>query len=210
MLDDRLDSLEAERALTTAGHRVHRCRPVGDTTYTCEGIRAQGRCPLDGPIDVALFERSDDAHGVADGTRCAIRHGVPLVEHGGTDDQATGSGPLESMVARHVRTGDSVVSGCEAAAGIGKAALLDAVFARLRPVLDAAHIPPGAVRTDLEWREDAMVVHVDVPGEPDARLEQALAVRVLDAVRGNPRTYGQVNVQVTHRPASRPVLRALP
>jgi hypothetical protein len=201
LLDDRPDSMEAERALTSAGHRVHRCRPVGDTSFTCDGIRAQGRCPLDGPIDVALLARHDATSAVPDGTRCALRRGVPLVEHG--DDRTDQSpDPLAPMIARHVRPGESVVSGCEAAAEHGKAPLLDAVDERLRPVLDAAHISPDDVRTDLEWRDDAMVVRVEVPGEPDARLEQALAVRVLDAVRGTPRTYGQVNVQVTHRARS--------
>ena len=67
---------------------------------------------------------------------------------------------------------------------------------RIRPALDAADISPDAVTTDIARGGDSLIVRLEVPTQNDPRLGQALAVRVLDAVRASGRTHGRVDVQV--------------
>ncbi len=79
-------------------------------------------------------------------------------------------------------------------------ALRLAVLARVRRTLaDAAGV-------DCTIVPDGPRLRVCLTGPPiDHRVEQALAVRVLDAVRSMDRTFGQVDVQYT--PARAPEMR---
>jgi hypothetical protein len=57
-------------------------------------------------------------------------------------------------------------------------------------------VRPDQVSCQLESDGASLRVHLEVPAAVDRHTEQAMAVRVLDAVRAAPRTYGEVNVTV--------------
>ncbi len=186
--------LAEQAALEDAGHRVHRCHEPGDEEFPCKGMTDRGTCPMDGPIDVTLLVRrgvSPRPTPFEDGVRCASRRDVPIVEHG-----SDALDPYAPWVAHRVGLGESVVTECVLAADRSNDPLRRAMLDRVRPVLSAASIDPDTVACDIERVEGALEAHVTLPRPPDRRLEQALAVRVLDAVRASGRTYGQVSVQV--------------
>jgi hypothetical protein len=197
LLENRPGAGEIEQAaLEEAGHRVHRCHPAGDREFACVGIVDGGTCPLDGQIDVTLLVRrgvSPRPTPFEDGVRCAIRHGTPIVEHG-----SDALDPYAPWVAHRIALGETVASGCELTASRALEPLRDAIHDRIGPVIAAAGVSPENVVCDVTWQDDALVVHVTVPVAVEPNLEQAIAVRVLDAVRTSGRTFGQVGVQV-HR-----------
>ncbi len=132
-----------------------------------------------------------DVTTLLDGARCAIRHDVPIVEQGSNEID-----PLAPWISHVVGYGESIVTGCAIAADRAKDPLRHSINERIRPALDAAGIPADAVSTAVVRHGNSLVVHVEVPNGVERRLEQALAVRVLDAVRANGRTTGHVDVQV--------------
>jgi hypothetical protein len=149
---------------------------------------------LDDPIDVTLLVRNVGSAGATpyeDGVRCSIRRGVPIVEHG-----PDALDPYEPWLAHRVSLGESVVSRCELTAEQAMDPLRHAIVERIRPVSEAAGLDPESVACDIQRNGGALVVHLTVPIVVAADLEQAMAVRVLDAVRASGRTYGQVGVQV--------------
>jgi hypothetical protein len=173
---------------------VHRCHPVGEDGLACNGIVGDRHCPLDQPIDVALVIRrggGPDGGAFMDGARCAIRHDVPIVEQG-----SNACAPLAPWIAHRVGYGESIVTGCLTAAERAQDPLRHSIEERICPALVAAGIRPDAVSTNIERLGHSLVVHLDVPNGVERRLEQALAVRVLDAVRAETRTRGHVGVQV--------------
>lgn len=183
-----------QAALEAAGHRVHRCHEVTDDGFSCVGMVGDRRCPLDDAIDVALLVRrgvSPRPTPLEDGVRCATRHDVPIVEHG-----PDALDPFAPWIAHRVGLGEDVVDECVIAADRADEPLRRAVQDRIGPVLAAAGLRPDDVVCDIEPIGSLLVVHVDVFTDVDARLEQAIAVRVLDAVRDCGRTHGQVSVQV--------------
>jgi hypothetical protein len=202
LLENRPGAGEAEQsALESAGHRVHRCHPADDSGFGCVGITGDRQCPLDGPIDVTLLVRrgvSPRSTPFEDGVRCAIRRGVPIVEHG-----AEALDPYSPWITHRVALGESVTSACVNAADRAMDPLLVGIAERIRPVLRAAAVDPEHVMCELERDGETLEVHLTVSADVDARLEQALAVRVLDAVRSSTGTYGQVSVQV-HSPTASP------
>jgi hypothetical protein len=75
----------------------------------------------------------------------------------------------------------------------------DEVTARIGPLLAAARIDPGEVDCridDVGSVPSGLAVHLRLPVPVPRTLEQALAVRVLDAVRCGGRTQGNVDVHV--------------
>jgi hypothetical protein len=188
------------RALEAAGHRVHYCyrtslgpapgRVATRDRYLCTGV-TEGACPLEQGIDVALLvrQRPLTRPGAREGgVSCALRADVPVVEDG--PDLLD---PFEPWLAGRA-TGDAdVASTCEAAASASFDPLLDAIRARTRQLLVAASIDPSSVTCRFATAWPRLHVMLAGPPIPDG-LEQALAVRVLDAVRADGRTFGQIDV----------------
>jgi hypothetical protein len=70
------------------------------------------------------------------------------------------------------------------------------IVRRATPVLDSAGIGAATATCRLVPDGRQLTVHFDLPVAVSPAVEQALAVRVLDAVRGAGRTYGPVAVSV--------------
>jgi hypothetical protein len=183
----------ATRALVQAGHRVHRCHPPGDRGFPCVELERPGSCPLNAPVDVALAVRREvtpSPTGLEDGMRCAIRAHVPVVEDGPETLD-----PFDPWLAARVTDGD-VVGACEAAAERAFAPLEREVMQRIGGLLSVAGVPASDVscRVVADWPR--LIVRVDVTAALDTSIEQAIAVRALDAVRSRPSTLGSVDVEV--------------
>jgi hypothetical protein len=70
------------------------------------------------------------------------------------------------------------------------------ILRRVGPILLAAGVATGRTACRLEPEPTQLSVHFEVPVPVSPAMKQALAVRVLDVVRGAGRTYGQVHVFV--------------
>lgn len=186
---DDADRLEA------AGHRVHRCwtpTETGSTSETgalCTGVTADD-CPLEHGIDVALLVRrriTPRPTSSEGGVSCALRAGVPVVEDGPDVFD-----PYEPWLAARVAGGD-VATACAEAVERGFDALRSAIADRVRAVLRGAGVDPAAVSSTISYEHPRLTVVLRGP-VVTTPVQQALGVRVLDAVRGSDRTYGQVDV----------------
>lgn len=193
--------------LAADGDRVHRCypahtRPRADGPIgTRDGLLCAaittGKCPLDDGIDVALLVRQRFATRPAaseGGVSCALRAGVPVVEDG-----PELLDPFGPWLAGRV-TGD-VTAACASAAEKAFQPLRQAVEERVGRVLAGAGLEPAAVLCAFEEHRHRLHVVLGGPDVPLA-LRQALAIRVLDAVRSSGRKYGQVDV--SYRVSGRP------
>jgi hypothetical protein len=159
-------------------------------------VKEPDGCPIDHHIDVAVLVRrkvTPRPTPLEDGVSCALRAGVPIVEDG-----PEALDPFESWIADRVRPDGDVVVACALAADRAYDPLRENVRTKILPLLAAAGVDPALVGCDVEPDAFALNVHLDVPVVVDTALEQALGVRVLDAVRASGRTYGQVHVQVHH------------
>jgi hypothetical protein len=195
---------DAAEKLKDAGHRVHRCHEFGLSPFPCNGILDPKRCPLMGPVDVALLVRQHPRPRPTpneDGVSCAIRARIPIVVDGpGALD------PFEPWEAGHAEHGE-VVEACLDAAARGTASLIAEIKARTAGVLVTAGVDPELVACRVDKIGGRTQVHFVGP-IPDG-LRNSLAVRVLDTVRAAGRTFGQVDVSVEHaipRAVSRPEL----
>lgn len=189
----------AAAELGAAGHRVHRCFQPGDRGFPCAGITDPAGCPIDRAVDVALLVRSHVAPrptALERGVSCAIRAGVPIVEDGPPILD-----PFEPWLA--ARTDGNVSEACVAAAGSSFDPLRHDIAARTALLLDAAGIDPASLACAIEQHFPRLLVVLSGP-TVSKRLKQALAVRVLDAVRASGRTYGAVDVSYETTPPSRP------
>jgi hypothetical protein len=184
----------AEAALSNHGHRVHRCHEPEGHSFPCAGLVDPSACPLHSGIDVALVVR----RGVhpwplpeEDGVRCALRAGIPLVEDG-----VDALDPYEAWLTARVGTDGDVVVACVEAAGRRDDALRNLVRDRIGPLTGALQVHPGDVDVVIERDDRRLRVDLTVPAAIDRRLQQAFAVRTLDAVRASGGSYDQVNVDV--------------
>lgn len=113
------------------------------------------------------------------------------------------------MPANHSRmtTDERLVPGAAATAGIGDAALgplrLE-ILRRVRPALAGAGVHRDGIHCHIVPESTRLRVHRDVPVPVSDAVRRAVAVRVLDAVRGAGQTYGPVHVSLDHRRARRP------
>lgn len=185
----------AAAQLMEAGHRIHRCHDDGDTSVPCKALADPGACPLDDSIDVALLVRTHPAPAtLEDGLTCAIRAGVPVVELG-----YDGIGALEPWITNRVDVDADPVVACTDAVELADAPLRGEIVRRCAQLLHGASIDEADVTVQLVHRRSNLEVHLGLPGAPDKRLEHALSVRVLDALRSaSKRTVGHADVYVHH------------
>jgi hypothetical protein len=186
---------DAIEALQSAGHRIHRCHDEDSAGFPCRGAVDHDACPLDRELDVALLVR----HGVQPhptpleaGATCAIRADLPIVELG-TDLLD----PFAPWVTRRITTAVEAPSACADVATHSRDPLRRAVQDRIAALLGAAGIDPEAVECTIDGGPSSLDVHLQLPEPVGLRMEHALAVRVLDAIRSSGRTYGQVDVSVS-------------
>jgi hypothetical protein len=185
----------AEEALLAAGHTVHRCHEADDRGFPCVGVTRPEDCPMDQRVDVALLVRphvDPRPTPLEEGVSCAIRAGVPLVEDG--SDLLD---PFDPWVAERIATEMDVVAACTLAAERALDPLRADILERLSILLTGRGVRPDQVECRLIRHGQSLAVELEVPGVVDQRLQQAMAVRVLDAVRASHRTYGEVDVHVT-------------
>ncbi len=177
----------AAHQLEGAGHRVHRCYGA-DEPVLCRGVTEQA-CPIDGGVDVALLARGGTAPkptATEAGVACALRAGLPLVE--------LGSGildPFEPWVV--VWVDDDLVGSVEEGAQRGYDSLRAGILVRIERSLRSAGVDPADVEMTFVHEPPRLTVELRGP-VVDSRVRQALGVRVLDALRAESRTYGQVDV----------------
>jgi hypothetical protein len=179
--------------LEAAGHHVQRCHDEDGPGFPCRGVIEASECPLARHTDVALLVRSRVAPRptpLEQGATCAIRAGVPLVEAG-----PDALDPFEHWLA--ARVDHDVVAACEAASGAALVELRREILRLVAPVLLAAGIAADRAMCRLEPEATRLNVRFDLPVSVTPLVRQALAVRVLDAVRGAGRTYGPVQVSVS-------------
>ena len=84
-------------------------------------------------------------------------------------------------------------------AGTGDPALdrlRTAILRRVAPALSSAGVARDGTGCRIDPGSTALTVHLDVPVPVTDAVRRAVAVRVLDAVRGAGRTYGTVHVEV--------------
>jgi hypothetical protein len=185
---------QAARQLEAAGHHVGRCHDSDSRGFPCLGVVDPQECPLSAVPDVVLLVRSRVdprptplEHGVS----CAIRAGVPLVEAGpATLD------PYAPWLATRVERAADIVATCETVAAAGGRALRADILRRIEAIVKGIGARPDAVDCRLEQRGGGLRVHLDLPVVVGPGVEQAIAVRVLDAVRAGDRTVGSVDVSV--------------
>lgn len=179
--------------LAAAGHTVHRCYADADHAM-CTAV-TDDTCPLDDGIDVALLARgrvTPRPTTTEAGVTCALRAGVPLVELG-----SDVLDPFDPWVA--VRADDDLVAAVVEGADRGYDSLRAGIRAKTERTLLSAGVDPDAV--SVRFQADAPRLTIELHGPAvSAAVQQALGVRVLDALRGEPRTYGQVNVTYLPEP----------
>ncbi len=185
---------EAIASLEAHGHRVHRCHDDPEQPFPCRGLADPAGCPLDGQIDVAVLAQRGRATVPTElegGVRCAIRAHVPVIETtAGTFD------PYGPWVTARLPIGGDVVSACTEVAEHRFDELGELIRSRIARLLTAAAIDPADVACSFEETATSLDVHLVLPTTVSLGLQQALAVRVLDAVRVDVRTYGRVDVHV--------------
>jgi hypothetical protein len=184
----------AEEALRAAGHRLHRCHQADDRGFPCVGVVRPDDCPMDQRIDVALLVRphvQPRPTPLEDGVSCVLRAGVPLVEDG--PDLLD---PYDPWVAERIATELDVVAACNRAAERALDPLRADILDRIAILTKTVGVRADRVECRIVPDGVGLRVELCLPRPIDPQVEQALAVRVLDAVRASGKTYGEVNVKV--------------
>jgi hypothetical protein len=172
----------ASDALRAAGCRVHRCYASDDEAagFPCMALTDPDRCPLAMGAEVALVVRhriAPRAGELEHGITCALRAGLPVVEHGSDLFD-----PYDRWIT--TRSDGDVVDSCRRA--------VDAGQVRWRQALTRL--------TDVDWSieltpERAHLVGHGPPLDPQQR--NRVAVRALDIVRDSP--LARPRIDVTYR-----------
>ncbi|HVT76846.1 MAG TPA: hypothetical protein VHD87_07430 [Acidimicrobiales bacterium] len=179
--------------LLEAGHSVVGCFPDrwGDQPrphpFVCTGV-AEGTCPIEDGVDVALVVRPQAQPrptGLEAGAQCALRAGIPLVERG-----LEAYDPYEPWVGARVH-GD-VVLACEEAIDASNDDLRHEIFRRIHPILDDAGLVAHELRFGFDTTGGELRVTISGPAIAE-EFEQRMAVRVADAVRATRRHFSKKN-----------------
>ena len=191
---DQIATEVAQEQLEQRGHIVHRCHIPGQPGFPCLGVADSSACPLVQGIDVALLVRrgvSSKTHVEEDGARCAVRSGVPLVEDG-----TEVLDPFEPWVVERVGADDDLSVVCERAADQRFALLRMLIRERIAKLAVAAGTTAIDTACLISSNGGDVAIDLHLPVALDRNQQQALAVRVLDAVHASGRTYAQVDVNV--------------
>lgn len=189
---DRGAGLQAASRLEAGGHRVHRCFPLNEPAdpqaEVCVAV-SSGTCPIDnGLIDVAVvagpLAENRPAMTTA-GVTCALRRHVPLV----ADDTCRSS--FGSHLAG--RANGDIAEACQRAAIDALAGFRADILSRLNPTFAVHGLNPADMGCRIDADGPRLTVTVTGPAA-DRSMEQAIGVRVLDAIRAADRVFGQVNV----------------
>ena len=152
--------------------------------------------PLDLDLDVALLARRGvrpQTTPLEAGATCAIRADLPIVELG-TDLLD----PFAPWITRRIASAAEAPAACaDVAQPQPRSAAPGHPGAGSRRSSAPPASTPTAVDCTIEGGPSSLEVHLDLPEPVGLRLEHALAVRVLDAVRSSGRTYGQIDVSVS-------------
>lgn len=189
LIEGPTPSSAAADALAASGHRVHRCYGPDDPSFPCVAVTEPAACPIDRGVDVALLVRhrvNPRPTPLEGAVTCAIRAGVPIVEDGPAILD-----PFEPWLT--ARVDGSVSRACDEAAAARFEPLRHDVAGRMAALLHAASIDPGSVDCSVDAGRTKLHLRLRGPSVP-RRLEQALAVRALDAVRAFGPNYDKVNV----------------
>jgi hypothetical protein len=186
-------------ALEAAGHRVVGCYDDPEVPFPCRGLIEPDGCPLDGHIDVAvLAQRGRDPWPTAleSGVRCAIRAGLPVVESG------TGAfDPYHHWVSARVPINGEIATACTDAVDRRFDLLREMIGVRIEKLLDAQEVDASSVISWFDEADAGLDVHLELPTTVSRGMEEAFAVRVLDAIHASGRTYARLDVHI-HTPAS--------
>ncbi len=180
--------------LERAGHRVHRCSEPGADAFPCRELTDPGTCPVTQGVDVALLVRRHVTPRPTEreqGIGCVLRSHVPLVEDG-----PSVLDPYADFVSGRI-TGD-VVASCEAAAEQGYAPVRAAVRDRIAPLLAPTGFTADDVTCSFVRVGTDLRVHLSGP-VLGTDIEQAVAVRVVDAVNAAGRQHGRIDVSYRAR-----------
>jgi hypothetical protein len=184
----------ADRAvdeLSGDGHVVHRCHE-SDRAFPCVGLERDRRCPVEAHVDVALVVRRGVVPSPTpfeDGVPCALRAGIPVVEHG-TDLHD----PYVEHLSARVRTDESLSAACSRAVDEAMRPEAERVESALVPFLRANGLPDDAVEVVLEAHRDALRIHLAARGDQQigSLLTGQLSVKAVDVVRRMRRTWSTI------------------
>jgi hypothetical protein len=178
-------------ALTAAGNRVLHCFPdtlAGERRrqrFVCTGV-AEGVCPLDAGVDVALVVRpfaTTRPSCTEVGATCALRSGVPIAERGPAEFD-----PYDPWI--DARAGGDSVAACERAIERHFDGLRQDVMNRIAPILAGADVRAEDVRVRFDTAAANLQVTISGPPLPHG-VEARLAVRAADATRGAPNRFAK-------------------
>jgi hypothetical protein len=177
-------------ALRAVGCRVHRCDPPGrdGTALPCRAIDDPDACPLSTGVDVALLVRDQvtpGSSGLEAGLTCAARAGVPIVEDGPHQLEAS-----HGWVT--TRSEGNVVDACREAVDASRRPWLDRLERMTRPIVGEEE----EVIWSIESTPDRTHLVVHGP-QIDAHMRNRVAVRAIDAVRGSP--FARPRIDISYR-----------
>jgi hypothetical protein len=179
--------------LVAEGHSVHRCHD-GSATFPCVGVSDPGRCPISGPVDAVVVVRRGvcpSPTSLEDGVPCALRAGIPVVEHG-TDVLD----PYDDLLDARVGRTESVADACARAIEGALEPVHDRILAAFAPLLEANGWPADAVSVQLSARGTSLRVDLSGPATSGA-LGGRLAVMASDAVRDLHRRWSPVSISIS-------------
>lgn len=146
---------DVARRLSDAGHVVHRCHDEHDPFHCVADLGE--RCPLDqAPIDVVVAMHASD-----DGSRCGVRHKVPVAV---------------------VESARDVVAAAVAASRQPLCAHSIAATDTFRRSLQTAGLPAEAT-VDVRRRDGFLKVTIEVPFAVPDTVARRGAVRICQALR---------------------------
>jgi len=186
----------ATATLEAAGHEVLRCVEPDAPAFPCVGL-ADGDCPVEGRVDVALTVRSEAHAGLTEretGVVCALRHHVPVVV-----SSVDATDPLTTWSTTTVTGATTDLLAAVDAAANGELAGHARVAAE-----EAGHqLIGGPLEVVAHRRARGVVVTLRTADVLDPRRKERLAVQVAGAIRRFDRDAEVIDVAVLDGQAGR-------